>query len=211
MRKRTVRALLIAALLCASNLPSYAWLDASKSTFSAKEMDMRTNMRELLSEYITWERIFVIETLTGAPDVAAAQTRFIASQDDICRVFTLYYGDYTGSKMNDLFKQYNQLITDYATAEKNRSGKAFININKLYDKVDEIANLLSMANMNWTKKDLLDQLKQYSDFLTAEIDKQGNVPGSIDAAALDATFTASMSLADTFSGGIVQQFPAKFW
>ena len=210
MEKRTVCLLFIAALLCVPSMPSYAWFDSSKTSFSTKEMDLVTTMRELFAEYLTWQRIYMLETLSGSADVAKAQARFVSSQDSICGEFKTYLGDYNGSSMTDLFKQYNQLLADYASAEKNR-GRIPVNINTIYDKADELANILSMANMNWTKNELLDLFKKYADAVTAEIDGQGNNPGSIDTAGIDSTFAISMNMADTFSSGIIKQYPAKFW
>jgi len=66
--------------------------------------------------------------------------------------------------MTDSFKQYNQLITDYAGAARNGGDKAGI-INKMHDKADEIAGLLRYANMNWSKDEISAMLKKYSDML----------------------------------------------
>lgn len=210
MKVRLMRLFLFTSLLCLMSLPAHSVMDTTKSSFSSKEMELRTNMRYIFTQYLIWGRVSVSQTLSGAPDVAKAQARFISSQDDICSIFKTYFGDYNGVQMTNLFKQYNQFINDYANATRTQGDKALI-INRMHDKADEIANLLSMANMNWSKDDLSSTLKKYSDMLVSEIDLQGNNPGSLDTGMMDATYAQGMDMADTFTTGIIKQFPGRFW
>jgi hypothetical protein len=212
MKKQLAQISLVFLMLCVMHLPVRAsTMDTEKNSFSNKEMMLRINMRASFGNYLTWQRIFVLETLTGSPDSAKAQTRLGACQDDICGVFKTYFGDYTGNQLSDLFKQYNQLIADYTVATKNRTGKSFVGSNTMYDKSDEMATLLSNANMNWSKDELSAMFKKFTDSIVAEIDGQGNQPGVIDTAAIDATSSECLDMADTLTYGLIKQFPSKFW
>jgi len=198
------------SMLCLFYLPARADTDMDKSSYSSKEVDFKTTMRRLYSSNLTWLRITAVEIVAGGPDSDKAQARFISSQADINAIFRSYYGDYNGTQISNLFNQYAQLIIDYANATRNRGDKALL-VNKMYDKADEIANLLSVANMSWTRDDIAKMIKKYNDSIVSEIDLQGSNPGSIDPAVIDTTSDQSLVVADTFSAGIIKQYSSKFW
>jgi hypothetical protein len=210
MKKSMTYLFLFCSILCLCDLSVYAAADAAKSSYSSKEVDLKTSTRRLFADYLTWERIFAVETITSAQDAAKAQARMLQGQDAVNSLFKTYFGDSSGSQVTTLFNQYIGLITDYVNAAKNRGDTVSL-INKIHDKTDEIAGNLSMTNMNWSKDDLSSQLKNYSDSFLKEIDLQSSTAGSIDTKLFDATCDLSMQLADTFSSGIVQQNPGKFW
>lgn len=208
--KKFASLLFVAALLCVISLPLRAGMDPTKTSFSSKEMDLRTNLRYLFSQYLTWERIAASQTINNSQDAAKAQARFVSSQNDICNLFKSYFGDYNGGQVTDVFKQYSQLITDYVNATKSMGDKA-LTINRMHDKADEFANVLNMSNMSWSKDEISAALKKFSDNLVSEIDLQGSNPGSVDTAMMDATYSQMMDMADTFTTGIIKQDPSKFW
>jgi hypothetical protein len=210
MKLIIVRLFVFTSLLCLMSLPAHSGMDTSKSSFSSKEMELRTNMRYLFTQYLAWQRVAAAETIAGAQDAAKAQARFVSSQDDICGIFKSYFGDYNGGQITNIFKQYNQFISDYVEATRSHGDKALI-INRMHDKAEEMGSLLNMANMNWSKDEIAAAFKKYADMLVSEIDLQGNNPGSVDTAMMDATFAQSMDMADTFTSGIIKQDPAKFW
>jgi len=210
MKKYIVYLLLFCSLFSLCSLVAYADIDSGKNSYTSKEVEMKTSTRKLFSDYLTWQRIFVVETLAGAQDVSKAQVRLQQSQDAISGIFTTYYGEPTGPQMTNLFNQYNVLMVDYMNTAKIHGDKTMI-INKIYDKIDEISGLLSMANINWSSNDISTMLKKYSDSFLNEIDFQANSIGSIDAKLFDTTFDQCMQMADTFSSGIVKQHFSKFW
>lgn len=210
MKVNAVRLFIFAALLCMMTQPAHSGMDINKTSFSNKEMELRTNMRYIFTQYLAWQRVAAAETLAGAQDAAKAQARFVSSQDDICGIFKSYFGDYNGGQITNIFKQYNQFISDYVEATRSHGDKALI-INRMHDKSEEIGSLLNMANMSWSKDEISAAFKKYSDMLVSEIDLQGNNPGSVDTAMMDATYAQSMDMADIFTSGIIKQDPAKFW
>jgi hypothetical protein len=209
MKQRMMVLCLFCSVLCLFN-PAAQAIDMGKSSYSSKEVDLKTTTRRLFTDYLIWHRIFIVETLGAAQDVSKAQARFQKSQDDIVGMFASYYGDSTGTQLTNLFNQYSGLISDYAYASKIHADKTDA-VNKIHSKIDEIAGALSMANMNWVAADLSTMIKKYSDSLLSEIDLQTTMLGSIDAKIMDSTLDLSMQMADTFSSGIAQQYPGKFW
>jgi hypothetical protein len=187
-----------------------AGLDLSKPSFSNKEVGLILSMRRLFTDCLNWQRVFAVETFTGAPDAIKAQARLMSNQDDIGNTFKQYFDAYSSDQISSVFKQFTQLQCDYAVAIRNSGDKGVI-VNKMQDKSDELAGVLSVANMNWMRNDLSTMLRKYCDLITKEMDLQSNGFGVVDAAVYDATFDESVEMADTFSSGIIKQFPAKFW
>jgi len=210
MKKSMMYLVLCFSLFCFCSLVAVADFDSNKTSYSNKEVDMKTSTRRIFTDYLNWQRIFAIETLTGAPDVNKAQIRLQKSQDDINGIFRTYYGDGTGTQVSDLFNQYLGLIVEYANTTRSRGDKTMVT-NKIHDKINDIAGLLSMVNMNWTSNDLSTMIKQYSDSFLSEIDLQDKSMGSVDANIFDTTFAENIQMADTFSSGIIKQYPGKFW
>jgi len=210
MKKTMMYLFLFCSLFCLCNLVAIADFDSGKTSFSSKEVEMRTSTRMFFADYLNWQRIFAVETLTGSQDVDKAQLRLQKSQDNINGIFKTYYGDGTGTQVGDLFNQYLGLIVDYANTTRSHGDKTMV-INKIHDKIDDIAELLNVVNMNWTSNDLSNMFKEYSDSFLSEIDLQDKSMGSIDTNIFDTTFDKSMQMADTFSSGIIKQYPGKFW
>jgi len=187
-----------------------AGLDLSKPSFANKEVGLILSMRRLFTDCLNWQRMFAVETFTGAPDAAKAQTRLMSNQDDIGNTFKQYFDAYSADQVANIMKQFTQLQCDYAVAIRNNGDKGAI-VNRMQDKSDELAGALSVANMNWMRNDLSVMLRKYCDLITKEMDLQSSGFGAVDAPTYDATFDESMEMADTFSSGIIKQFPAKFW
>ena len=198
------------SLLFFSNIPAFSQMDMTKSSYTNKEVDLKTNMRKLFSDCLTWQRIYAIEVYTLSLDSDKAKTRLSRNQDEIGNVFRAYFNDDTANQMTNLSKQSIQLIADYSNTARGGGFKNDI-VTKLHDNADAVADLLSRANMNWTKADLSNVLRKYFDLLCAEIDTQSGGAGSIDANALDATFDHCMLVSDMYALGIMRQYPAKFW
>jgi hypothetical protein len=207
MKTLVTSAVLLCSLACL--YPAAHAID-NTATYTAKQMEIRTLTRSLFAVNLFWERIYAVETLTGAIDAAKAEARFQQSQDDINGLFKQYFGEPTGNQISTLLTQYNGLLIDYAVAARNHDDKMAV-LTKLHDKSVALATLMSMTNMNWTTEDLSSRFSKYSDALVKEIDLQDTGMGAIDTRAFDATFELSMQLADTVSLGIIKQYPAKFW
>ena len=210
MKKSAKFIFLIFVLSLVSGLtPRYASA-MDKTSYTGKEADLKVGMRKLFSNSLTWQRIFVLETLAGSMEADKALGRLTQCEADLAGAFKPYLGDSSSSQLNDLFKQYLLLLADYINTAKTGGDKTYIT-GRLHDNADSIADVLSRANMSWQKNDLSNMLKSYYDLLDTEIDAQVNKLGSLNTTAIDATFDQAMSVADTFSSGLMQQYPGSFW
>ena len=181
-----------------------------KTSYTNKEVDFKVSMRKILSDSLTWQRIYVLETLANSMEADKALGRLTQSENDLSNAFKPYVGDSTSAQLNDLLKQYLQVLADYISTAKSGGDKTYV-IGKIHDNADSFADLLSRANMSWQKSDLSNMFKRYYDLLDAEIDSQINKIGALDTTAVDAAFDQAMTVADTLSSGVMQQYPGSFW
>ena len=202
--------ILLLALCLVQGLSLQTVSAIDKTSYTNKEVDLKINMRKLLSDSLTWQRIFVLETLAGSMEADKALSRLTKCETDLANAFKPYMGDSTSSQLNDLFKQYLQALADYISTSKIGGDKTYV-IGKIHDNADSIADLLSRTNMSWQRNDLFNALKKYYDLLDAEIDTQVAKMGSLDTTAVDAGFDQAMFIADTYSLGLIQQYPGNFW
>jgi len=210
MKRSGIILLLFSFLPCFFCVSAFSDTGFDKSSYTGKEMELRISMRKFFSDNLTWERIYILEALSGSLDVDKAKDRVNKNQENLGAALKPYLGDETGSQLADILKQYVQLLTDYINSVKSGSDKSFVT-GKIHDNIDSEADLLSRANLSWPKADLAVLLKKYSDLLMSEIDMQNTKMGSIDQVVFDATSDQAMAIADTFSSGIMQGYPGKFW
>jgi len=208
--KKTVCGIFVAVAFICAGMAAYGAVDPTKTSYTPKEMELRTTAREIFSQNLTWQRAVALTTIGSAGDASKAQERLMRSQDDIGNTFGTYFGDADGQQLASLLKQYAQLVADYSTSAMMHADNS-LNVTKMHDTMDQIGTFLSQENMVWDKTRLSDKLKKYSDMLTAEIDLQGKSFGTIDSTTCDATFYQAMDIADTFAFGIIKQNPGKFW
>jgi hypothetical protein len=198
------------AIVCALAGTVCGAVDPIKTSYTPKEMELRTTMRELFAQLLTWQRAVMFTTIGSSADAIKVRERLMKCQDGIGNICGTYFGEDQGQKLASLLKQYSELIVEYSTCVLMRSDKS-PTITKINDKLDEIATFLSQSNMAWDKATLAGKLKRYSDMLNAEMDAQSPTLGAIDIPSFDATFYMGMDIADTITFGIIKQDPGRFW
>lgn len=179
---------------------------------SAPEVQLRTDMRKLWEDHIQFTRMYIVSAAAGLPDADATAQRLLQNQVDIGNAIKPYYGDAAGDKLTALLKDHILGAVDIlAAAKAGDNAKLEAANKKWYDNANEIAAFLSSANpQNWSEDTLKEGMKMHLDLTLAEATAQlkGDAAGSIQE--YDRIHEHILGLADTLSGGIVAQFPAKF-
>ncbi len=174
-------------------------------------LSLRLNMRKLWADHVIWTRDYIIAAVGDAPDATAAAARLLKNQEDIGNAIVPVYGKDAGSQLTGLLKQHILIAVDLVAAAKSGDQKKFESEDKKWTKnADDIAGLLSNANPNWPKSDVVDllslHLKLTKDEAVARLQKNWDD----DVRAFDDIYTEINTLADTLTDGILKQFPAKF-
>lgn len=181
------------------------------SMTSKAAIELKTDMRKLWEDHITWTRNVIFCLVDELPGKDEALKRLLQNQDDIGNAIKPYYGNDAGKKLTELLYPHIKISADVVTAAKNDNKAALDEANKRwFSNADEIAAFLSKANPNWKmdemKKMMHDHLKLTTDEAVARIKKDYEA----DVKAYDMVHDEILEMSDMLSEGIVKQFPEKF-
>src|SRR5688500_12078784 len=117
--------------------------------------DLRTDMRKLWEDHITWTRLFIVSAVAGLPDTDATAGRLLQNQADIGDAIATYYGDDAGARLTDLLRQHILVAADLVGAARAGAAAAVeTHRDAWYANGDEIAEFLAAANPAWPAEDL---------------------------------------------------------
>jgi hypothetical protein len=172
---------------------------------------LKAAMRRLWADHVNWTRSYVVAAVGDVPDAEAAAGRLLRNQEDIGNAIVPYYGAQAGGALTDLLKQHIMIAVELVAAAKAGNDSKFQEEDAKWTKnAEEIADLLSGANPNWPKKDVVDLLGLHLSLTKNEVVARLKADWAADVAAFDEIFTEIMTVADVLSDGIVKQFPEKF-
>lgn len=178
---------------------------------STKAMELKTNMRKLWEDHITWTRNVICCLVDGLPGSDQAVKRLLQNQDDIGNALKPIYGDEAGNKLTALLHDHITISADVVKAAKANDKPKLDEANKKWTaNADEISVFLSQVNPNWKlddmKKMMHDHLSLTTDEAVARIKKDYDA----DIKAYDKVHDEILAMSDMLSDGIVKQYPEKF-
>src|SRR5215831_664486 len=195
-----------AAILIGVSVDSFGQMNMKINFSSLAANELRTNMRKLWEDDITWTRNVILCLADGLPGSEQAVTRLLKNQDDIGNAIKPVYGDAAGTKLTSLLHDHIVIAADVVKAAKASDNAALDAANKKwYANADEIATFLSKANPNWKEDDMKkmmhDHLKLTTDEAVARIKKDYDG----DIAAYDKVHNEILQMSDMLTDGIVKQ------
>jgi hypothetical protein len=179
---------------------------------SHSELRLRSDMRKLWEDHITWTRLAIISLTTGSPDTQATVGRLLRNQADIGNAIKPFYGAAAGNRLTALLRQHILIAADLVAAAKAGDQAKLGEAQARWEaNADQIATFLNHANPRaWKLAATKAMMREHLKLTTAEAVArlQGNWPA--DVAAYDAIHRQALHMADMLSSGIVQQFPGRF-
>src|ERR687895_1209794 len=176
-----------------------------------KITELRISLHNLWVEHIVWTRQFVVAAAADQPDASFAAERLLKNQEDIGNAIKQFYGDQAGNQLTLQLKDHITIAVDLLEAAKSGNSTALEEIeDKWYANADEIATLLSAANPNWTKEDMLNMLNEHLSLTKTEAVARLTGDYATDVTTFDALYQHAVSMADEFTIGIVNQFQERF-
>lgn len=176
-----------------------------------KIWSLRAAMRRLWADHVIWTRQYIVAAVAATPDAEAAAGRLLKNQEDIGGAIVPYYGEAAGKALTDLLKQHIMIAVDLIDAAKTGDDKKFQSEDaKWTANAEEIAGLLSGANPNWPKKDVVDLLGLHLSLTKQEVVARLEKKWDADVEAFDQIFTEILTVADVLATGIVKQHPQLF-
>ena len=184
---------------------------AAARSMDSSVCDLRSAMRKLWEDHITWTRVYIIDALAGLGDTDAAAGRLLNNQEDIGAAIVPFYGAAAGGKLTELLKEHIMIATEVLKAAKASDTAGVTAQQQRWSaNADEIAVFLSEANPAWPRATVRDGLQKHLDFTTQEVVSRLQSNWAADIAAYDANHDHMLMFSDMLTDGIVQQFPAKF-
>src|ERR671912_669217 len=172
---------------------------------------LRISLHNLWVEHIVWTRQYVVAAAADQPDASFAAERLLKNQEDIGNAIKPFYGDQAGNQLTSQLKDHITIAVDLLEAAKTGNSTALEEIEeKWYANADEIATLLSTANPNWTKEDMLNMLNEHLSLTKTEAVARLTGDYATDVTTFDALYKHAISMADEFTVGIVKQFQEQF-
>lgn len=185
---------------------------AEHKRVSQEELALRSDMRRLWEDHITWTRLAIISLTTESPDVEATVGRLLRNQADIGDAIAPYYGQAAGEELTRLLRGHILIAADLVGAALAGDEAAVQDAQARWSaNADEIAAFLAAANpRSWTVEELSAMLHEHLRLTTDEALARLAGDWEADVAAYDEIHLHALGLADALSSGIVRQFPRLF-
>jgi hypothetical protein len=172
---------------------------------------LKAALRRLWADHVIWTREYVVAALAETPDTEAAAGRLLKNQEDIGGAVVPFYGEAAGAALTDLLKQHILIAVDLIEAAKSGNDAKFQTEDaKWTENAEQIAELLSGANPNWLKDDVVDLLGLHLSLTKQEVVARLQKDWAADVEAFDQIFTEILTVSDVLADGIVKQFPDRF-
>jgi hypothetical protein len=172
--------------------------------------ELKTEMRKLWEDHITYTRNYIISALADLGDKEAVAKRLLKNQDDIGDSIKPYYGAEAGKKLAALLRDHILVATKVVDAAKTNNQQELETQQKKWtENGREIAAFLSGANSTWKKSDLEQMLQKHLDLTTGEVVGRLKKDWEADIKSYDEGHAHMLMFADALADGVVKQFPEK--
>jgi len=165
---------------------------------------LRQDMRKLWADHVVWDRLFIIATVDNDGSAPFAVDRLMQNTIDLGNAFAPALGNQVGQNLTSLLREHILIGDDVAQAAVQGNTTGMQEANALwYQNAQQIALFLSNASSQWPFDSVLIMLNNHLNLTNIELLSriQKNFTG--DVVIFDAIFTQVMSMADTFSEGIL--------
>jgi len=179
---------------------------------SIKAHDFMVTMDKLWEDHITWTRLYIVSAVNKLPDADATLARLMKNQEDLGNAIKPYYGENAGNQLTALLKIHISLAGKIVADALSNNTTAVTNDQTQWkDNANQIADFLSQANpTNWPQADVR---KMMQDHLTLTTQEAVDIIGKKSQASIDDYDKVKdeiLTMSQTLSQGIVNQFPDKF-
>lgn len=179
---------------------------------SKGELELRSVMRVLWEEHVAWTRMAIISITFKLPDVDFVIKRLLQNATDMGNAFKTYYGEQVGEEFGGLIKDHLVIAAELvkaATAGDNQ--KAEDAEKRWYANATEIALFMNRINPTfWPKKTINDMMNHHLQLTKLEAICMLIKNFAADVAVYDQIEKQVLAMADSFSDGIIKQFPNQF-
>jgi hypothetical protein len=179
---------------------------------SARAVALRTDMRKLWEDHVTWTRLAIISLEAGTPDAKATVARLLRNQTDIGNAIKPFYGAAAGNTLTRELRTHILIAADVIAAAKAGDEAKLADAQARWQtNADRIAAILSSVNPRyWKLAAMKTEMHMHLKLTTTEAVVRLQGKWAADVAAYDRVHEHILHLSDALSDGIVRQFPGRF-
>ena len=184
----------------------------SSSAQTAKAVALRTEMRKLWEDHITWTRLAIISLESGTLDTNVTVARLLRNQVDIGNAIKPYYGKAAGNELTKQLRAHILIAADVIAAAKAGDSAKLADAQARWVKnADQIAAVLHSVNPRYWKLGAMKaEMHRHLDLTTQEAVARLQGNWVADVAAYDKVHQHILHMSDMLAQGITKQFPARF-
>ncbi len=173
---------------------------------------LRSDMRVLWEDHVTWTRLAVISLTTGSPDTTATVGRLLRNQTDIGNAVKPFYGKAAGNALTAKLREHILIAADVIAAAKADDAAKLAAAQARWQKnAGEIAALLASVNPRyWKLAGMKSEMSKHLALTTKEVVARLQGRWAADVAAYDEVHRHILHMSDVLADGIVKQFPKRF-
>jgi hypothetical protein len=205
-----------AALAVSSGHEANAHGNADRHTtapaLTQKQAALRSEMRRLWEDHITWTRLAVISLTTNSPDTKATVGRLLRNQTDIGDAAKPFYGNAAGNELTKQLRRHILIAADVIAAAKAGDKAKLADAQARWARNgDDIAAVLNSVNRrHWKLAAMKAELRTHLKLTTEEVVARLQGRWNADVAAYEKIHRHALHLSDLLSDGLIKQFPKRF-
>jgi hypothetical protein len=184
----------------------------SPAALTQKQVTLRTEMRRLWEDHITWTRLAIISLTTDSPDTEATVGRLLKNQTDIGNAVKPFYGNAAGNELTKQLRSHILIAADVIAAAKADNATNLADAQARWaSNGDDIAAVLSSVNPRyWKLAAMRAELRMHLKLTTEEAVARLQGNWNADVAAYDKIHRHALHLSDLLSDGLIKQFQRRF-
>ena len=203
--------ILMAAVLISNSSFGQMKMETKKADSKVSAATLRTNMRKLWEDHVTWTRNVIFCLVDELPGTDQAVKRLLQNQVDIGNAIKPYYGEKAGNKLTELLKPHITIAAEVVNAaEAGNTAALTIANKKWYANANEISEFLCKANPKWALADMKMMMNSHLKLTTNEAVQRIKKNYDADVIAYDKVHNEILEMSDMLANGIIKQFPEKF-
>jgi hypothetical protein len=184
---------------------------AHVASVSPSQAALRSDMRVLWEDHITWTRLAIISLTSGSPDTTATVGRLLRNQADIGNAVKPFYGKAAGNKLTAELRKHILIAAEVIAAAKSGDQAKLADAQARWrTNANDIAALLASVNPNWPLARLKAEMAKHLALTTQEALARLQGQWAADVAAYDRVHHHILHMSDLLADGIVKQFPNRF-
>lgn len=179
---------------------------------TATHAALRSDLRVLWEDHITWTRLAIISLTTGSPDTEATVGRLLANQTDIGNAVKPFYGKAAGNALTAELRKHILIAADVIAAAKAGDEAKLADAQARWRRnANDIAALLSSVNPRfWKLGTMKAEMSKHLTLTTQEVVARLQGRWAADVAAYDRVHHHILHMSDLLADGLVKQFPNRF-